>query len=159
MESSWLTSKLYFIWNCLLLRNAIYRRNTWDFSRAPLCLYWLCQPYLWADSNLYECRVRPPTINGCWWPCVWIDGYAKRGFRRRAIHIRWRTDWVQRCELWVYTRRSGVKSFEFHGRTRADGGLCRSYRFRKIFYYELALSILWPNEWSDLDWWQKHAWL
>ncbi len=45
-----------------------------------------------------------------------------------------------------------LKHFEFHGRAWADGGLCRSYRFRKISLMNLLFRFcLGPNEWSDLD--------
>ncbi len=65
MESSWFTSKSFTLFGIVLL-NAIIGGTLGISAGLLYAAYWLCQSYLWANSNPpYECRVRLPTINGC----------------------------------------------------------------------------------------------
>ncbi len=59
-------------------------------SVGSLCVYWLYQPRLWANSNLYECRVWFPTIDGCCrWPRVWVmDTPARKSGEKLFIRRR-----------------------------------------------------------------------
>ncbi len=152
VEFGWLTSKLYSIWNCVLLRNAIYRWNAGNFNRATLCVHWYVnrvyepiQTFMNVVSGFQSTAAGDRVFE--WWI---------RRARKVAKEISHSTKDVSNLRMWSfeYTPGTRVETLEFTvepGQT----SLCQSYRFRKIFILWTYLSILWPNEWSDLDWWQE----